>query len=364
VAWVKINIGEYVKKQILITLFAITSLSLFAADENFISPLTEWKIASLFGWRADPSSGERRFHSAIDLSAPHGASVSAALDGTVSTTGYSPLFGNYIILKHSGNYRTLYAYLDRILVESLQEVTQGEQIGLIGSSAELGEASDLLHFAVYKEENAIDPLPLILPHSIGQIGAIVIDPGHGGKDEGAIDKLENGETLREKDLALSIALDLAQKCRAAFPDIPVILTRDTDLYLSLADRVQVKAQNDNKVTLFVSLHANSSVDKSMHGFEAWYADDVVSQLFAMLIVNKLDSAIGREIPSLGTKMEDEYVGNKGNNTIPVLIELGFLSNKNDAALLSSESYQKRITNAILSSIKEFAEKSEQIAKSN
>jgi murein DD-endopeptidase MepM/ murein hydrolase activator NlpD len=156
------------KKLIIIVLLG-TALSLFAADEpsvqpeqSFVSPLAEWTLGSPFGERRDPLTGNRRFHAAIDMSASLGTPVYAALDGEVSAVGVNQIYGNYIIINHKDSYQTLYAQLDKISVKALQQVVQGEQIGLVGNPTPHSEiAASHIHFAVYQEGNTVDPLPLI-----------------------------------------------------------------------------------------------------------------------------------------------------------------------------------------------------------
>lgn len=80
---------------------------------------------------------------------------------------------------------------------------------------------------------------------------IVIDAGHGGRDEGA-----PGEYSFEKDIALAVALKLRDKINASYPDIRVIMTRTTDSYPSLHERADLA--NQSKGDLFISIHCNSA----------------------------------------------------------------------------------------------------------
>jgi murein DD-endopeptidase MepM/ murein hydrolase activator NlpD len=127
-----------------------------ALGEIFIYPLKGSRLSSPFGWRNDPISGERRHHAAIDLAAPQGTVVWAAMDGKVSALGYNATYGNYIILSHAGGFQTMYAHLHSISVKKGDTVSQGKQIGTVGNTGY--STGSHLHFAVYKNSTAVNPL--------------------------------------------------------------------------------------------------------------------------------------------------------------------------------------------------------------
>jgi len=127
-----------------------------ALGELFIYPLKGSRLSSPFGWRNDPFTGERRHHAAIDLSAPQGTVVWAAMDGKVSTLGYDRTYGNFIILTHAGGYQTMYAHLFSITVKKGDTVSKGKQIGTVGNTGY--STGPHLHFAVFKNSRAVNPL--------------------------------------------------------------------------------------------------------------------------------------------------------------------------------------------------------------
>jgi len=104
----------------------------------FQSPLRveRWKslITSGFGMRIHPISGERRFHSGIDLSSGEGTPIYPAQAGTVLITGNCSSYGLYIIVFHGGGVATLYAHCSRILVAEGQEVTTETVIARVGDT--------------------------------------------------------------------------------------------------------------------------------------------------------------------------------------------------------------------------------------
>jgi N-acetylmuramoyl-L-alanine amidase len=96
------------------------------------------------------------------------------------------------------------------------------------------------------------------------IKRIVIDPGHGGEDPGAV-----GPTgLKEKEVNLQVAKLLAQKLKERLPEVKVILTRNTDVFIPLIQRPAIA--NSKKGDIFISLHTNASPDPNARGIEVYY----------------------------------------------------------------------------------------------
>lgn len=91
---------------------------------------------------------------------------------------------------------------------------------------------------------------------------VVIDPGHGGKDPGAV-----GSFAKEKDIVLAVALKLGNYIQDSFPDVKVIYTRSTDVFVDLHKRSKIA--NDNKADLFISIHANAIAHGKAHGAETF-----------------------------------------------------------------------------------------------
>lgn len=129
-----------------------------AMGEFFIRPIPG-RLTSGFGWRNDPFTGQRSFHNGIDISARTGTAVKAGMDGRVSSLGTNGVFGNYVIISHSGGYQTLYAHLHTRSVKKGQYVLQGHVIGGVGSTGR--STGPHLHFSVYRNGRAIDPMQFI-----------------------------------------------------------------------------------------------------------------------------------------------------------------------------------------------------------
>jgi murein DD-endopeptidase MepM/ murein hydrolase activator NlpD len=126
--------------------------------ELFIYPV-KGRLSSPFGWRNDPISGVRRYHAALDLAANTGTPVNAALDGRISTVGFNSVYGKYIIISHNGGYQTMYAHLSLTSVQQGAYVYQGTKIGEVGNTGY--STGPHLHFAIYKNGTAVNPLDLL-----------------------------------------------------------------------------------------------------------------------------------------------------------------------------------------------------------
>ena len=217
----------------------------------------------------------------------------------------------------------------------------------------------------------------------GRIRRIVIDPGHGGHDPGAM----SPSGTREKDIVLQIGLKLAQKIREEL-GIDAVMTRSTDVFIELQERTAMA----NKVgaDLFVSVHANASPNRAANGIETYYLNlakttkaaelaakengttlEKVSLLQAVLfdlmanyklndsahLANEVQNALHKRaltgyptVKNLGVKQGPFYV--LVGATMPsILVETAFVSNEKDEQKLKDPSYQDLTADGILSGIK-------------
>lgn len=221
------------------------------------------------------------------------------------------------------------------------------------------------------------------------IRTIVIDPGHGGDETGAI----GPSGVREKDLTLALAQLLRSRLRVRLP-VRVVLTRDGDDTLPLDDRSALA--NQHKADLFISLHINSSYGRSAHGAETYFlsleasderAAEVAaaenqgaeeapesdpgdplfdlqlilwdlaqshhlaeSQRFAKLVQDELNLTLG--LSNRGVKQAPLRVL-RGAAMPAVLVELGFISNPGEEAKLQSLAYQSDLVDALVRAISRY-----------
>lgn len=214
---------------------------------------------------------------------------------------------------------------------------------------------------------------------------VVIDPGHGGKDPGAIGKVLK---LQEKDLVLDVSLKLGKMIKEQFPEVKVLYTRSTDVFINLYDRA--KLANANNADLFISIHANSTEGTAAFGTETWvlglhkteaqkavadkenatiYLEDDGGEQYKNFDMSP-DAIIIRSL-MLGVFMQHSvnFAGlvqqafrNKGRNdrgvkqgglivlftaTVPaVLVELGFLSNPAEEKYMASDAGKKELAQSM------------------
>lgn len=115
-------------------------------------------ISSRYGWRDNPFVGRRTFHNGVDLATSRGASIYAALDGTVASTGYDVTYGNYVIISHHSGYQTMYGHMASILTSRGKHVTTSTKIGTVGNTGQ--STGPHVHFTVYKNRATLNPSSL------------------------------------------------------------------------------------------------------------------------------------------------------------------------------------------------------------
>lgn len=134
-----------------------------ASREKMIWPVSG-KVTSTYGWRVDPATKQEKLHEGLDIEAPQGTAIKAALSGTVLLVRDNEFYGRTVVLDHGNGLQTLYAHCAEILVREKDKVKQGDIIARVGKT---GNATSYhLHFEVRENGKSIDPRPL-LP-SMGQ----------------------------------------------------------------------------------------------------------------------------------------------------------------------------------------------------
>ncbi|OXM82535.1 N-acetylmuramoyl-L-alanine amidase family protein [Paenibacillus rigui] len=169
---------------------------------------------------------------------------------------------------------------------------------------------------------------------------VVIDPGHGDQDPGA--KAVNGRVEKEFNLAMGLKVYALLQQEA---QIQPFITRNDDTFVPLDDRA--KFANDRNADVFVSIHGNSYLASSTGTETYYYKSDSVE--FADIMHKHVTAATG--LPDRGVRQQPFRVV-KVTNMPAVLLEIGYLSNEGDTALMFDEAFQDKVASAIVAGIKE------------
>ena len=225
---------------------------------------------------------------------------------------------------------------------------------------------------------------------------VVIDAGHGGHDAGAIGLVKG---VKEKDLNLTVAKRLATKIQQNHPDVKVVLTRETDVFLPLQQRADIA--NKNHADLFISIHTNAAENRKAQGAETFILGtdrmednlDVAMRENAVMKLeddqtvyqgfdpNSLESYIIFELMQnqymdnslvFAELVQNQFVGtlhraNRGvrqaafwvllQSACPsVLVEMGFVSNAEEEKWLASEDGKNSIANGIYTAFQQYYNK--------
>lgn len=226
---------------------------------------------------------------------------------------------------------------------------------------------------------------LIEVNGQGKTWIIVMDPGHGGKDPGAL-----GSFAKEKDINLAIALKAGEYIEQNFNNVKVLYTRKEDVFVGLIERADFA--NKNKADLFISIHANAISKKSIKGTETWImgpAKDEQNLAVAMkeneviqwednfntkyegfdprspesyIMFTVMQNTFKEQSTWLASDIQEQFRNRAGRNdlgvkqagflvlymtTMPsVLIETGFLTNPEEEKFLTSKTGQDYIASAI------------------
>ena len=224
---------------------------------------------------------------------------------------------------------------------------------------------------------------------------VVIDAGHGGDDLGAVGQ----KGVREKDLNLTVSKQLAAKITQKYPEVKVVLTRDTDVFLPLQKRADIA--NKNHADLFISIHTNAAENRKAQGAETFILgtermkdnldvamrenavmkleqDQTVYQGFdpksieSYIIFELMQNQYMDNSLLFAELVQNQFVGtlhraNRGvrqaafwvllKSACPsVLVEMGFISNTEEEAWLASQEGQNGIVNGIFDAFEKYYKK--------
>ncbi len=174
---------------------------------------------------------------------------------------------------------------------------------------------------------------------------IILDPGHGGEDPGAV-----GNGLREKDLNTDIGNRVYDLINAN-PNLKAYFTKTEDYKMPLAERAYFANRNGD---IFLSIHNNSSTNRSANGTDVYYyrhsndsALGFSCKELSQIMVNAISNALGSNNRGI---TETAYTVVQKTTVPAALLEIGFVSNAHDAALLSTPEYRQKAAEGIYSGI--------------
>lgn len=121
---------------------------------GFEAPLTG-TVSSPYGYRSDPFSGVTSYHKGVDVAVPEGTEVKATERGTVTSSAYNSIGGNYIVIDHGNGTTSYYGHLQTRTVSVGDTVEKGEIIGLSGETGKV--TGPHLHFQLTYQERTVDP---------------------------------------------------------------------------------------------------------------------------------------------------------------------------------------------------------------
>lgn len=164
--------ADYIREKTLIPLPFLFKEEVKSPDPlkpgAMIWPL-EGSITSSFGWRKDVSTGNDEFHQGLDIEAPLGTPIVAAMDGHVSSVNESVTYGNVVVLDHGDGLQTVYAHCSEVAAKPQQLVKQGDVIARVGLTG--NARTPHLHFEVRRDGTPVDPRTFLVPSNTGDTGA-------------------------------------------------------------------------------------------------------------------------------------------------------------------------------------------------
>lgn len=287
------------------------------------------------------------------------------------------------------------------LVVDLEPSTDQQFAAAMGSieSADWASRQTAVAAAAQSQQDAVVRAP-VRPSSPSEtrLRTIVIDPGHGGVDPGAI----GASGIYEKKITLAFAEDLRDRLRAS-GKFRVLLTRDKDIYIPLRKRYEVAHRNE--ADLFISIHADAHHTPDLRGFSVYTLSETASDKEAAALAakeNKSDILAGydlseyddqtsfilldlaqRKTSEASWQFAQSLVKNVGSNvkllrrphrfagfavlkspTVPsVLVELGYLSNRHEEKDLRTPAYRAGLADAIIRAIDVYFEHQDRLSRS-
>lgn len=254
-----------------------------------------------------------------------------------------------------GNARSLRVHIKGVVPPPYLEPSLSDSTGLVQTIAvsRTSDGSDVLLGLALAVKPIVEPSADGLSVRVRLTRAplagktVIIDPGHGGSDPGAV-----GATgLQEK----SVALDIAQQVAAFLADAGavVLMTRCEDVYIPLGQRAALGRDLAVPADAFVSIHANSFTTPKPSGTETWYSKSSVAGSEALARCVQTASVKAMGLLNRGLKTDERLAVTRGRSIPAILHEIAFLSNAAEESLLSGADARRRVAIALSDGIMAF-----------
>lgn len=281
--------------------------------------------------------------------------------------------GYFIPVQHSAKWKNNQVYVSKEMAEEiLSELSLPIKYNFLQKN---------LTVKSFKESGFVPPK--------NKLKFIVIDPGHGGLDSGAI-----GATKQlEKDIVLSISTSLFYYLRKQFPKLSIYITRLDDTYLSLPKRSEIANKKNRKdgYGIFISIHCNATFSADVAGYEIYYlsqnyknnmtrqlslkensfyitGSDLYARVLQTFLLNaqiqKESKVLAREMNKAFMSKMDSLVSSRGirkadfsvlrSTLMPaILIETGYITNAKEEQLLKTANYRKHLNKTVAEGIRNY-----------
>lgn len=268
------------------------------------------------------------------------------------------------------------------IVKDSDELYSGVNLYLNNGQLMVSEESAKLIYRLLNYSGEYEDI--VNDEELYNIPVIILDPGHGGRDPGALGNFSSFN-VKEKDVVLDIAKRVSGSLKSQYSHKKILLTRSSDEYLTLEERVELANAVELKpkeAVIYISIHANASINQKAQGFEVWYlpqnyrrnvlnesvhTDESINEIvnaikedeislegieLASTLSKFIDRQIGEYSSNRGLKEEIWYVVRKARMA-SVLIEVGFVTNEIEGKRLTKDEYLQKIADGIYNGIIDF-----------
>lgn len=277
-----------------------------------------------------------------------------------------------------------------VVIVNNSHIVPGVSFNRVGNEVVVNsESANLLYRLLKMNQKHTD---IINDSDLFNVPVIILDPGHGGRDSGALGYPDS--SLQEKDVVLDISRRVAEKLRDKYSHKKILLTRDEDIFLTLEERVEMANHIElgkKQAMIYISVHANASLNRKATGYEVWYLpkgyrrnvldgnianneklttivnalkEDEISlegEELAKSILDGLTDNIGGLSPNRGLKEEIWFVVRKARMA-SVLIEVGFVTNNEEGNRLKDPLYLQNVADGIYNGIVNFVTSYESVGR--